>query len=139
MKTLRHTRAFANNVKGALEARFRLDAAGAPLFEPDDEDPELRHYTIDLRLESPIAEDIESVTYFMEDETYADPLRVSDDRDNDFTEEISSYGDLEVEVTVQVGAHVYKQRAWLSNLLQAGHEGDASPAILDAIERIKAN
>ena len=137
MSRINSTRAFSDNVKGQLKARFRLDADGQPLYEDDDDG--LRHYTIDLTLESPAAPDIDSVTYYMDDETYWDPVAVSNDRDNDFTEEISSYGDFEVEVTVQMRKHAYKQRAWLSSLLEAGHAGDTSPAIREAINRIKGN
>jgi len=137
MSRIDYTRAFAKNVKGELGARFRLDPDGNPLYEDDDDG--LRHYTIDLSLVSPMAQEIDSVTYFMDDETYWDPEAVSNDRDNDFTEEISSYGDFEVEVTVQIGKNAYKQRAWLSTLLEAGHKADSSPAIRNAINRLKAN
>ena len=121
MSRIDYTRAFIAHVNGELKARFRLDARGRPIYEQDEDDPDLRHYTIELSLESPIAPEIDTVTYYLDDETYRDPVAVSNDRANEFTAEISSYGDFEVEVTVQIGKHAYKQRAWLSSLLEAGH------------------
>lgn len=133
-------RAFADEVKGVVKARFRLNQDGTPWYEQDEDDPELRHYTIFLSLESPRARRIDTVSYFMDHETFSDdPLAVSDNPNNHFREVISSYGDVEVEVTAQMGANVYKQRCLLSDLLEAGHAGDASPAVREAIERIRKN
>ena len=136
MSRINYARPFTENVKGVLKARFRLDPAGNPVCELNDDGDKV--FTIDLSLEAPTAKTIDSVSYFMDDPTYShDPEAVSIDRDNDFTEEIESYGNFEVVVTVQIGRHIYKQRAWLSNLLEAGHETDMTPAIRQAIEYIE--
>jgi hypothetical protein len=136
MSRVQYTRAFLEDVQGTLKARFRLDARGEPLW---DEDEEGYYYFIQLRLESPNRVKIDKVTYVL-DSTYYDPVRVSKDRDNDFAEEISSYGDYVLTVRVQMGKHLYVQEAWLSTLLEAGHAGEADTGpIRDAIEDIKAN
>jgi hypothetical protein len=130
--------AFTKNVGGQLKARFRVDADHAPIYWKGRDG--LKNYQIYLSLEeSPRAAEIDSVKYFMDDPTFWDPLAVSEDGDNGFLEEISSYGDVEVEVTVQIKNKAYKQRAWLSNLLKDGYGQDASPEILEAIRNIKEN
>lgn len=134
MPNIIYSQAFARNVKAELRARFRPDSQGIPLHVADEEG--LLHYTIELSLYSPSAREIDSVIYRLDD-TYADPIAASNDRDNDFTEVISSYGDFEIDFSVQMGRHEYKQRAWLSSLLEEGHEGEDSPSIRDAIKYIQ--
>ncbi|HWA28288.1 MAG TPA: hypothetical protein VG734_21750 [Lacunisphaera sp.] len=133
-----YTEPFQNHVGGRLLARFRPDAAGEPQFVMDDG---LRHYLIDLLLDSPRAKEIKRVEYLMNDPTFGDDATaVSKDSDNMFPGEISSYGDVEVIVTIFMkGADAkYEQRAWLSNLLKNGHPGTGNAAIRDAIHRIEA-
>lgn len=138
MSVITDTRAFAAQVQGRLQARFELNADRTPYFEQDEEDPTLRHYTILLGLDSPKAEDIDSVTYFIDDPTFRDdPVAASDDPRNNFEAVIFSYGEVTVEATVLIGPHAYKQRVRLSDLLEAGHRGDSTPEIRDAIQRIK--
>ncbi len=150
-----YTPAFTEYVKGRLYARFQLDANGEPEFEPDGDDPDLRHYTIDLYLRSPRASEIDGVEYYMNDPTYWDPEGYSEDEANDFHEVIESYGDVPIDVTVRIIGREYKQRAWLAAMLVNGYLGEMGPAvtksatdvtktapanlILDAIARIKAN
>lgn len=128
--------AFAKHVRGKLKARFQLDADGDPLYVEDDG---LRHYQLELTLESPRAAEIDSVTYILDDPTYYDPVAQSDDSDNDFREEITSYGDFQVLVRVQIGGHEYEQRAWLSNMLEEGYADQTTPSVRNALNRIKAN
>jgi hypothetical protein len=132
-----YTRPFADNVRGQLYARFRLGPDGAPEFEEDDDG--LRHYTIDVYLRSPRAEEIYEVKYVMDDPTYYDPVGYSDDASNDFHEVIQSYGEVPVVVKVQIGTRVYEQRAWLSQMLTNGHGAETTTVIRDAIDRIKKN
>ena len=138
MSQIKYTKNFTERVKGQLRAQFRPDAQGTPLFRTVEDG--LKEYRINLSLSAITAPEIESVTYFLDDETFWDPVAASNDRDNDFTQQISSYGDVLVKVTVRFedGSKI-KQEAWLSNLLEAGHAGDNSPAILNAIADIKAN
>jgi hypothetical protein len=138
MSQIKYTKNFTEKVKGELRAEFRLNAQGEPLFRTVGNG--LKEYKIKLSLSAPTASEIESVTYFMDDETFWDPVAASNDRDNDFTQQISSYGEVPVKVTVRFeNGKKIKQEAWLSNLLEAGHAGDNSPAILNAIADIKAN
>jgi hypothetical protein len=133
-----YTKPFRDNVEGQLKARFRLDAEGEPMYERHPDDRRLRVYTIDVFLETPRASAIKGVTYFMDDPSFVDPEGFSDDADNQFQEEITSYGDVEIVVTVEMAdGHQYVQRAWLSNMLENGHADDMTPPVRAALERIK--
>jgi hypothetical protein len=135
-----YAKPFQENVQGRLKARFRVDSDGVPMYEPHDEDSRLRVYTIDVFLVTPRSQEIKGVKYYMDDESYLDPEGYSDDADNEFREEITSYGDVEIVVTVEMaGRKKYEQRAWLSNMLENGHADDMTPAIRAAIQRIKVN
>ena len=134
-----YTGPFREILQGRLKARFRLDADQNPEYEPYPGDPSLRVYTIDVYLVTPLAPAIQGVTYYMNDESYLDPDGYSKDAANEFREEVTSYGDVEIVVTVEMAEHEYKQRAWLSNMLENGHADDMSPAIRAAIQRIKVN
>lgn len=132
-----YTRPFAEQVKGQLYARFRLGPDQLPEFEEDADG--LRHYTIDVYLHSPRADEIEEVKYVMDDPTYYDPVGYSDDTVNDFHEVIQSYGEVPIIVKVQLGSRVYEQRTWLSQMLLNGHAKDMTPAVREAIDLIKKN
>ena len=134
---IEYTRAFAENVKGHVYARFRLDPSGVPEFE--EEADGLRHYTIDIYLHSPRVSEIEEVTYILDDTTYIDPVRKSKDRANDFHEEVWSYGEVPIIVRVKLGGQVYEQRVWLSHLLMNGHTANMTPPIRSAIQTLKVN
>src|SRR5262249_20158344 len=98
-----------------------------------------KHYFLELRLHSPHAEEIDKVTYLL-DETYYDSVRNTQDRDNDFCEEITSYGNYPIRVKVQIGRQLFVQESWLSELLEAGYAGKGtSEAIGQALKDIKAN
>ncbi len=134
-----YNKPFRENVQGRLMARFRLDADGKPIYEIHPDDRRLRVYTIELFLDTPQAQHIDGVDYFMDDPSFIDPEGSSKDRDNQFLEEITSYGDVEVVVTVHMGERAYEQRAWLSNMLENGHEDDMTLATKSALERIRVN
>jgi hypothetical protein len=135
-----YTEPFKESVEGRLKARFRVDSDGTPMYESHDEDPRLRVYTIDVFLATPRTKEIKGVKYYMDDDSYVDPEGYSDDASNEFREEITSYGDVEIVVTVEMSNHKkYEQRAWLSNMLENGHADDMTPAIRAAIQRIKVN
>ena len=137
---IKYSDRFQEGVQGRLKARFRLDAYGKPIFTQDDENPRLRHYEIVVFLASPKAKQIKRVTYFMDDPSFSeDPEGSSVDSDNDFPVEITSYGDVEVVVTVEIADQKLEQRAWLSTMLENGHTDDLSPEIRLAIQRIKVN
>ena len=137
MKQIDYSKAFELSVKGQLRARFAL-SQGRPIYRTVGDG--LREYKIKLSLAAPeTAEEIESVTYYMNDKSFYDPVAVSEDRDNDFTEAIFSYGDVPVIITVRINGRKIKQETRLIDLLEAGHEGDNSPAILEAIRDIRDN
>jgi hypothetical protein len=129
---------FLQNVQGQLLARFRLDAAGNPMYRPHSEDRHLRVYTIDLFLESSLADKIDRVDYFLNDTTFIDPKGSSTNKANRFQKEIASYGDVEVVVTVHMGEKTYEQRIWLSQMLENGHTADMTGPISEALNRIRA-
>lgn len=125
---------FDQNVQGRAYARFRLGPDGQPEYEEDRDG--LRHYPISVYLHSPRAREIDEVTYIMDDPSYYDPIGRSTDRANDFREEIWSYGDVPVVVKVRIADDKYEQRAWLSQMLDNGHQKDTNMAIRSAIQRI---
>ena len=130
---------FRENVQGQLKATFRLGADFAPVSEPHPDDRRLLVYTIDAFLDSPRASQIDRVEYFLDDPSYEDPKGYSNDRSNQFRKEITSYGDVEVLVTVYLDGLNYQQRAWLSNMLENGHADDMTAPIWAALERIRVN
>lgn len=132
-----YTGPFRQAVQGQLKAQFHLDADGKPIYELDDE--EVRHYTMDVYLStSPaVAKQITRVKYFLDDPSFQSPTGSSDDAANEFRVEITSYGDVEIVVTVSLSGDNYQQRAWLSNMLENGHADNMTPAIRAAIQRIK--
>ena len=132
-----YTKAFREKVQGRLMAQFRLDASGIPLFH--DEPEGLRYFTLDLYLESPQAEEIDGVHYAIIDPDSYDTRGYSADADNNFPVPIETFGDSPIEVTADILGHEYKQRAWLSNMLENGHAGETNSAILDAIAWIRGN
>ncbi len=134
-----YTDPFKENVQGRLMAQFRLDSVGKPKYERHPDDRRLRVYTIDVYLKTTRAQEIKAVHYYMDDPSYIDPEGYSDQADNEFREEITSYGDVEIVVTVEMSKHKYEQRAWLSNMLENGHADDTTLAIQNAIDRIKVN
>ncbi len=90
-------------------------------------------------LETPRGREIRGVPYYLDDPSYVDPKGYSDDADNQFLEEITSYGNVEIVVTVEMDGHEYKQRAWLSHMLENGHADDMTAPIRAAVQRIKVN
>jgi len=134
-----YTKPFRESVQGRLKAEFRLDSDKTPMYEPHNEDPRLRVYTIDVFLATPLKKEIKGVKYYLDDPSYVDPEGYSYDADNEFRQEIASYGDVEIIVTVEMSDHKYEQRAWLSNMLENGHADDMTPAIRAAIQRIRVN
>lgn len=135
---IHYTKAFIDNVgAGTLCARFRLDSNGIPVSGVEDG---TTFYFIVLTLESPHAEKVQKVTYFLDAATYWEPERVSKNRRNQFAEEITSYGDFLVRVEVAMEGARFAQKALLSDMLTEGHKLDGSnPAIQNAIVYIRSN
>lgn len=122
---------------GRLDARFRTAEDGRPVFREDEDG--VRHYTVDVYLKTPNADKIQLVEYVIDDPTFYDPLGITTDAKDDFHHVIRTYGDVPIDVKVYMGSFVRVQRVWVSELLQNGHADDLTPAISDAIARIKTN
>jgi hypothetical protein len=76
----------------------------------------------------------------MDDSSFVDPEGYSANSQDNFEEEVTSYGDVEVKVTIEMAnGDEYTQRAWLSHMLENGHRGEKNPAVRAAIERIERN
>ena len=130
-----YARPFAERIGGRIYARFRLGPDGQPSFKIIDD---LQHFTIDCYLHSPRASEIYEVQYVMKDPTFYDPVGFSAEATDDFHEVVESYGEVPVEVRVLLGGSVYTQQTRLSAMLENGHAQDMTPAIEDAIQRIKS-
>jgi hypothetical protein len=138
MSEVRYNKLFAEKVGGKVRARFRLEE-GEPFYEADEDEEgnELRHYYIFVSLEAPKAT-VEQVTYNLLDETYEDPVAESDDPNDNFRTDITSYGDYPIRIEAQTGARVYVQKAKLSELLKDGHpDWNTHPKIREGIEFIE--
>lgn len=136
-----YTRPFAENVRGTLYARFRRDADGIPMYEiAGSEYGPARYYTIDVHLLSPHATDIDEVIYSIGDGKESSVvLGGTTDQANDFRVTIESPGDAMLRVQVRIGDKIYDQRAWLSQMLENGYDGNPPAEVKPAIMRIKVN
>lgn len=135
-----YTRPFIENVRGTLYARFRLDADGIPMYENAGSESGLaRYYTIDVYLLSPRATEIDEVIYSIGDGTGSNVLGKTADQANDFRATIESPGDAMLRIQVRIGDKVYDQRAWLSQMLENGYDGNPPAEVKSAILRIKVH
>jgi pYEATS domain-containing protein involved in immunity len=135
---IRYLPAFAENVAGRLYARFQLDQNDMPRSEEDDDGTTF--YYIEMFLDSPNKAKITRVTYNL-DASYYEPTRHVKNRDDNFREEITAYGDYLVKVEVHLGEQTIRQSALLSEMLEEGHKDDpdSTGAIRNAITYIRVN
>src|SRR5262245_16351504 len=123
------------NMPGQLVARFVRDKDGKPEFFEDTTG--LKHYRIDLSFEPAPAKGVEGVTFFL-DASYHDPVRLVDKEVN-FTERISSYGDFPVIAKVETD-DFSTVSGTLAKLLRRGHpDADKNPALSQAIADIASH
>ncbi|NJN63524.1 MAG: hypothetical protein HC882_00720 [Acidobacteria bacterium] len=120
--------------KPTLVAKFLLDSHGAPQVAYRG-DP--AHYRIELAVTNAPA-DTYAVTYELH-ESYYEPVRESRRRGDQFSEEITSYGDYEVRATVRGKARSQVVVAELSEALRRGHGRNPSPALAKALRDIESN
>jgi hypothetical protein len=132
---IRYNKAFTEQVGGALNAQFQLDANKVPTRGEEDG---TTFYFIRLNVIVPSGTDIDSVTYIL-DPSYWEPERESTERANNFAEDITSYGDFLVRVEVKKRSNRITQQALLSEMLEAGHPAPRSAAIDDALDYIRNN
>ncbi len=116
-------------------ARFQLDPRNNPYF---DDVAGVHHYWIDLSVESAQLDQITWAEYRVYVPTRSE-LRFSDERKTNFTDVVRVAGDCEVRVRVGMNGHRFEDHVKLSAILEAGHATDMTPAIRDAINRMKAN
>ena len=128
--------AFPAKLSGRAYARFLLTPGGEPRFEPDADDPTVRHYLIDLHFHSPKADEIDVVKYHLLDPGFARTFE-SGDEPNDFRAPVQTNSDSLIDVTADVMSILYRQRTTLSAMLEAGHAGTTNPAVREAIDRLK--
>lgn len=135
---IRYTAEFSKTVQGTLKAEFQLNAAGEPV--PHVEDGTTFYFmTLSLHVPPAVATTIRQVTYVLDQASYWEPERTSRNGNRNFAEEITSYGDFLVRVVVKLPTSQVIQQALLSDMLEAGHEANMTPAIQNAIDYIRAN
>jgi hypothetical protein len=118
--------------KPKLTATFELDDDGEPkkIMQGD-----LSHYIINVGVDDP-PPDTYAVTYKLHP-SYYDPIREVRSKDNQFEENLTSYGDFQVQADLRTGKRVEAVAANLSEALQRGYEGKTTPQIAAAISAIK--
>jgi hypothetical protein len=116
-----------------IKATFELDEQGQPAFVRQ---ADLKHYMIRLHVEN-VPDDTYAVTYLL-DETYHNPVRESRDGTAGFSENLTSYGDYTVQAKIRFREGTLTVAAPLSAALEAGQAQQASPAIVSALEEIRA-
>ncbi len=120
------------NQEPKLLAEFKLDAEGRPQTYSGSRH---KHYKIRLSLKNAPPETL-SVAYQLH-ESYKDRVREIPIGVPDFREDISSYGDYLVTVTLQGARSAQALTAKLSDALKENYRGVADPEILNAIDEIE--
>jgi hypothetical protein len=109
-------------VAGKLLATFEMNGD-----RPDYDDVNgVKHYWINIRFEPTEKDSVDRVTFTLDENTYEDPIIVAD-REMDFTDTISSYGDYFVTAKIESQDEFFSAGAWLSDMLKAGYP-DAEPS-----------
>lgn len=116
----------------ALKATFVTNEKGEPEFI---ESNGVKHYKIKLALDE-VPEDAYAVTYELDD-SYYDPIRENHDPSSGFTEELTSYGDYNVNVKVRSRMGTRMMRSSLAEALEFGYRDQPSAAVRSAIEVIR--
>ncbi len=117
-----------------IKAVFELDEKGQPLFVKG---ADHKHYRIRLHVEN-VPEDTYAVTYLL-DESYYNPVREARDRAAGFTEELTSYGDYDLQAKIRSREGTAAVTTKLSAALEAGHADEVSPQIESALKDIRGN
>ena len=123
-----------------LKAQFKLDNNQKPeFFEENEKGKTYRIYKINLiAAPPPTAPTPQSVTFVL-DESYYQPVRKARRKGDQFTEEITSYGDFNIVTKFQAGDYITAKTAQLADLLKKGYAGAMNDAIEEAIQRIEQN
>ena len=121
-----------NNEK--IKAVFVTDDKGEPEYI---ESGGVKHFKIQLAMED-TPTDAYAVTYELH-ESYYDAIRENHHRDEGFREELTSYGDYDIQVKVRSRQGTSILRTSLADALQQGHTEGSTPAVAKAIAMIKAH
>ena len=117
-----------------IKAEFELDTNGQPeAIHYGDQ----KHYKIKLYIND-LPEDTYAVTYKLH-ESYYDPSREARNIHNKCEENITSYGDYVVQARIRRRSRVDSIARTLSDALETTYEGNANPAIAQAIQDIREN
>lgn len=117
-----------------LTASFVLDANGKPKIQVSGRH---KHYSIRLSVKN-APSDAYAVTYILHP-TYYDPVREVRDKDSDFTEELTSYGDYEIQAKVRSSEYPLPLRRDLYDALAETYSKNLNPDILKALKDIQEN
>lgn len=117
-----------------LRAEFKLGADGRPDFV---EAGDLRHYRLRLMVEG-APEDTYAVTYQL-DPSYYETVRETRNRETDYAEELTSFGDYAVQARVRTRSGRSHLAAPLSRLLEETYSAASqrTGAIEEAIDYIR--
>ena len=115
-----------------IKATFLLGPDGRP---EQIEQGDLKHFKIKLQVDG-APEDTYAVTYLL-DSSYHTPVREALNRTNGFSEELTSYGDYNVEAKIRTRDGVYAVSSPLSAALEAGHAAALTPPITAALNELK--
>ena len=125
---------FDEKVRGRVRAELILDKDGNPEFL---EGNTLNHYKIRLYLQTQNP-DVQRVIYRL-DPTYYDPVRDSNDASRKFELSLTTYGDYQITIDVQVKGEIVREVFRLSTLLNEIHGQSENNKIQAALEAIEAH
>ena len=117
-----------------IMASFVLDDVGKP---KKIESGKNKHYKLHISVKD-APEDTYAVTYFLHP-TYYDPMREARNKDINFAEELTSYGDYEVQAKLRSRDFPLPLKRNLYDALMDTYAGTSEPEILQALRDIKEN
>ena len=95
------------------------------------------HYKLKLSVKD-APEDTYAVTYYLHP-SYYDPVREVSNKDVGFAEELTSYGDYEVQAKIRSQEYPLPVRRNLYEALKESYGENSDPSILEALNEIKVN
>jgi len=115
-----------------ITANFILDSEGNPKAI---QSGEVKHYQIQIQVEN-APQDTYAVTYELHP-TYYEPVRESIQREENFAEKLTSYGDYLIRAKVRSKTGTQTVVTPLSTALTLGHPSAPSSPIGEALEHIR--
>jgi len=114
-----------------IKAEFILDKEGKPKGRSSEQ------YAIRLSVEN-TPKDTHAVTYYLHS-SYYDPVREVRDQASHFCEELTSYGDFDIQVKVRTRDHSILTKRSLYEALAESHGQSSEPTIKEALQNIHDN